>query len=602
MEFALAIIGLGGLYVISNQDSPKKIKNIINTEQLTENYQNMGKKTNYLPNVEIPPENYPVINTKELVDTVQNYPNPNKVTDVYFNQNLYQSKENAGKKVGENMQQTYSLTGEYVDSTNFKHNNMIPFYGGKLKGQIYGVDKAESMLDNMAGTGSQINKKVETAPLFKPEEHVHWANGAPNMSDFYQSRVNPAMRNNNIKPFESETVAPGLNQGYGTEGSGGYNSGMAARESWLPKTVDELRVETNPKLEFSLDGHQGPAQSHINNLGIEGKIEKYRPDTYFIQTQDRWLTTTGLEKATTLRPEQEDRATSRAVTTQSYSGVASNTEKGSRYIPGNFQESKRNVLDTNDIGPSNAANRGPHEDKDNFMKSHTNYVNNRASVSQPDTFRSGFRGAIGAVVAPIMDIFRPTRKEEFSDSIRIYGDAGTTVPQSYILNPADKTPTTVKETTLFTPNSYVGNQTNAAYMVSEQQAIGNQRDTTNVNAYGSAGGAASRYGDVNYEAAYKQHNNDIKSSTNVGRTNQGNTQIFNRYMNVSMSKYDSDRNNNRQWVPGTLGNVNASPEMMGQIRPKQQYDENKIGCERIQPDLLNAFRSNPYTHSLTDSV
>jgi len=596
MELAIPLVALGGLYVISNQ------KKTTNNLEFTENYENMGKPANYLPNLNIPPSNYPVTNNNELGDTVQKYVNPNTATDRYFNQTNYETSENAGKTVGNTIQEIYSLTGNYVDSTNFKHNNMTPFYGGKIKGQVYGVDKAESILDNMNGSGSQNIQKIEQAPLFKPQEHMQWANGAPNMSDFYQSRVNPGMKNSNVKPFESEYVGPGLNHGYGTEGSGGFNSGMESRDSWLPKTVDELRVNTNPKVEYSLNNHQGPATSYIKNLGMEGKIEKYRPDTFFIQTQDRWLTTTGEEKAQALRPIQEDRDTSRAVLSQPYAGVASNNEKTAPYVIGDYQEPKRAVLGVSDVGPSSAANKGGYEDKDRFVKSHTNYVNNRAALRQPDTFRSGFGGAIGAVISPIMDMFRPTRKEEFSDSIRIYGDAGTTVPQSYILNPGDTTATTVKETTLFSPNSYVGNQSNAAYLIAEQQAIANQRDTTNCSSIGSAGGAASRYGDANYEAAYRQTNNDIKSSTNVSRTNQGNTQIFNQSMNVSMSKRDTDRNNNRQWAPNNMGYIQMSPEMYGPVRGGQVYDENKIGCERIQPDLLNAFKNNPYTHSLSSAV
>ena len=42
----------------------------------------------------------------------------------------------------------------------------------------------------------------------------------------------------------------------------------------VTKTVDQLRTETNPKLTFGLEGHQGPAQSVIKNLGIQGKMEK----------------------------------------------------------------------------------------------------------------------------------------------------------------------------------------------------------------------------------------------------------------------------------------------------------------------------------------
>ena len=106
-----------------------------------------------------------------------------------------------------------------------------------------------------------------------------------------------------VKPFESIRVGPGLDKGYTADGSHGFNAGMESRDKWLPKTVDELRIATNPKQEYDLNGLQGPAQSQIKNVGIEGKMEKYRPDTFFINTQDRWLTTTGAEKAGQLVPE-----------------------------------------------------------------------------------------------------------------------------------------------------------------------------------------------------------------------------------------------------------------------------------------------------------
>lgn len=60
-------------------------------------------------------------------------------------------------------------------------------------------------------------------------------------------------------------------------------------------------MATNPKLEYSLANHEGPSYSNVKNVGIEGKIEKYRPDTFYIQTQDRWLTTNGQEKGQMLQ-------------------------------------------------------------------------------------------------------------------------------------------------------------------------------------------------------------------------------------------------------------------------------------------------------------
>ena len=38
----------------------------------------------------------------------------------------------------------------------------------------------------------------------------------------------------------------------------------------------------------------------------------------------------------------------------------------------------------------------------------------------------------------------------------------------------------------------------------------------------------------------------------------------------------------------------------GKVNASQYYDQCK-GCDRIQPDILNAFKENPYTQSLHSS-
>jgi hypothetical protein len=610
MELAIPLLALGGAYIISNDKNdkkPNKYKNNYNNGDNNlkkESFVNMGKpkQNSYLPNTNIKPINYPVENLNKIVETVKTYPNPNVATDKYFNQNLYQTSQVDGVSVSNNIQQVYSLTGDYLDSKEFKHNNMVPFYGAKIKGQLYGANMGETILDNMVGSGSQTIKKIEQAPLFKPEQDMQWAFGTPNMSDFFQSRVNPGMNNANVKPFETENVGPGLGLGYTTKGSGGYNSGMAERDSWLPKTVDELRVSTNPKTEFSLDNHQGPATSSIQNAPYKemiGRVEKNLPDTFFIQTQDRWLTTTGQEKGQALRPIQEIHYTARNDTTQPYMGVA-NADKNASYCAPSFEQSKRNELPKLDVPHSNAAGRGTHEYLDNALKSHTSSLNNRANMRQPDTMRSGFGGAIGAVIAPIMDIFRPTRKSEVACNLRVYGGAGSEVNSGYVLNPNDVTPVTIKETTLYSPNFFVGNQMEGGgYLTNEQQAISNQRDNENCNLYG-AGGNASGY--RSYESDYLQTNNDTKEISIRNRPNQGNMGLLNSNMNVSVGRIDSDRDNTRMWVPTNMPQLPMSKETYGKIRAPQYYDECKIGCDRIQPDILNAFKNNPYTQSLTTSV
>ena len=616
MEIAIPLIALGGMYVVSNQSNENCTKKEIRQKR-QENFTNMGIRSNlatkqsqlfgnYLPNTDIPPQNFPISNINQLVDTVQEYPNPNVATDKYFNQNLYEQKVRSHVPVSKNPQEVYSLTGNYLDSAQFKHNNMVPFNGGKVKGRTYDMNINESVLDNMIGSGSQVIKKIEQAPLFKPEQNMQWAYGMPNQSDFYQSRVNPAMKNNNVKPFDTVMVGPGLDQGYGFNGSNGYNSGMEARDKWLPKTVDQLRVDTNPKLEYELINHEGPANSFIKaapGTQLLGRVEKQRPDTFFINTQDRWLTTTGAEKGETLRPIQEMGILRRNDIPIDYMGPAGSVDIKAATAPENFEPSKRHEALSGGVNHSRATGQGNHTDKDMFLRSHTNYENHRSTVKQPESFRSGFSGAIGAVIAPLMDMLKPTRKDETINNVRVYGDAGTSsMVKGPVYNPQDTTSTTIKETTLYSPNFNINNQKEGIY-VNNYTAPGNtQRDTTSCEYYTAAGGYATGYGDMNYEAAYRQHNNDIKSQTIVNRPNQGGTQIFNQQMHLSTIKSDSDRMDGRvNPAFSRLSGLPPSTNTYGAIRAPQYYNECQM-CDRIQPDILTAFKNNPYTHSLTSSV
>jgi hypothetical protein len=613
MEIAVPLIALGGMYIISNQKNEDCAKKEI--RKITqENFVNMGTRSNlatrqseqfgnYLPNTNIPPQNFPVSNINQLVDNVQKYSNPNVATDKYFNQNLYEQKERQGVSIGKNPQQIFSLTGNYLDSEAFKHNNMIPFNGGKVKGRTYDVNITESVLDNMIGSGSQVIKKIEQAPLFKPEENMQWAYGMPNQSDFYQSRVNPAMKNNNVKPFDTIMVGPGLDKGYGINGSNGYNSGMEARDKWLPKTVDELRVDTNPKLEYELLGHEGPADSIIKTAATTqmiGRVEKQRPDTFFINTQDRWLTTTGASKGETLRPIQEMGVLRRNDIPTEYMGPAGAIEVKAATAPQNYEPSKRHEVLSGNVNHSNAGGKGPSSDIDGFLRSHTNYENHRSTVKQPETMRSGFSGAIGAVIAPLMDILRPTRKDETINNVRVYGDVSN-VSKGPVYNPQDTTPTTIKETTIYSPSFNINNQKEGLYVNNYTSPDLTQRDTTSCEYFTSAGGYATGYGDMNYDAAYRQHNNDIKSQTIYNRPNQGGTQIFNQQMNMHC-RDDCDRFSGRvNPAFSRLSSLPPSVQTYGAINAPQYYNE-CASCDRINPDILSAFKNNPYTHSLTSSV
>ena len=212
----------------------------------------MSARNNSLPNVNpsISPINYP-ISKDESHNNIKRYVNSNQVTDKYYRKEHVSKNveiNNPPNSVGGSTQVQMGLTGNPIVKSEFKHNNMVPFFGAKIKGSTGNHNQAESRLDHMQGSGSQHIRKKEQAPLFKPEKNISWANGMPNMSDFFLSRQNPSQRMANVKPWDEKKVAPGLGLGYTTGGSGsGYNAGVENRQQWLPKNVDQLRTKTNPK-------------------------------------------------------------------------------------------------------------------------------------------------------------------------------------------------------------------------------------------------------------------------------------------------------------------------------------------------------------------
>lgn len=600
MEVLIPVLTLGGL-ALSMKDNKETSNNANNSKNIAttnlikarEGYKNMKP---------LHPETYPNKENKNVAAEGTNYGpynSPNDATARYFDQNYYYQKEIRGEKVGSNINKVYSLTGSYVDENTFTHNNMTPFYGSKTTQQTLDGTVSESILDNMNGNGSQYIKKQEQAPLFKPEDNIHLANGQPNMNDFYQSRVNPSLKFNNMKPFESEQVAPGLNNGYSSNGVGGFNAGMEARDTYMPKSVDQLRVATNPKLEYSLENHQGPAMSNVKNIGMMGKMEQHKPDTFFEQSQDRWLKTTSGIKASRPRAKEEIHDTAR-MHSESYVGVAISRDKGANYIKGKYENSNRIELGSTPIinlkGPDSGFNT------QSVKESHSQYTNNRDLNNKSGTFYgSGFTNVIGAVIAPVTQLLNPTKKQETINNMRVYGNAGTTVQKEQSFNPNDVTPTTIKETTLYAPNTYIQNQSSDAYLVTQHQVVENQRDTTTQPFTGNANGIQGSYAQTSYMSNYNQTNNEKKEQTIEGRTNGGNMKLLNSNIHVNTAKRDNDRNNNRMWAPSNMPQKAMSKEFYGKITEPINNNQQNISVDRMSPDLLNAFKENPYTQSLSST-
>ena len=567
---------------------------------------------------DVPDDNYPH-NTKNT----QSYDNlyaGNAVTDKYYNASVgkrvlsnndqFNNPYNTNVNSGVSSQTTlYSLTGEAINTDNFDHNNMVPF--GKVRGRTADANTRESILDSYSGTGSQKICKEERAPLFAPQPGMQFTNGMPSFTDFYQSRVNPGTQMANVKPWEEIRVAPGLNQGFTSCGSNGFNSGMEARDLWVDRNVDQLRVETNPKLTYSLENHQGPAYSwnvqQPPNAKTYGQVEKFLPDKFFINTPDRWLTTTGLEKAERGRSSELLKDQSRICTTSEYFGGNSNLTGTKEYAPENYEPAKRIKYEGKPV--INVSAKGKNEPmKFEYGRGSTRLNSTNRSTTQPTGFLgTAINGAFKAVVAPIIEAIRPSRKENVVGSIRPYGNVQNTVSAGVIYNPADRTPTTIKETTEslldFNHLNVAPLTEGTGYLVTEQQDVYTQRETTEPEYFGSSGGATNQ-GVVSNLAASNQHNNNNKISKEF--TPAGNMAMFNYNENINIKRVDKN-NTACPWNSGAsagagLGVMPPSVNQLGKMSKTPQYYKESINCERMQPDILDAFKQNPYTQSLHSYV
>lgn len=581
MELAIPIIAFTGLYMASKE--PK------------ENFKNR------LPNTDIPDQNYnyagedkqdPQLleNNTSKLSTLNNYDSNTAYTDKYFQgKNLYP------KTSGNNS--FTSMTGKQVNASYFEHNNMTPYFGSKNRSTILEAESSEGILDTYSGSGTQHINKKEQSPLFSPQDNYQHAYGAPNKNDFYQSRVNPSMRMANTKPFESQMVAPGLGLGANTnQGSGGYNSGMAVRDKWLPKNVDQMRTVNNQRAGgIGLLGHEGPAVSGVQTLGNIGKMEKNRVERTWNMGPERYFTTTGVEKAPPLHAKHIDRYVNRPETSASYTGNAS-TNIPESYQTGEYMDSKHMDLGSMPLGIASATGKHSGTTDDFEKNSKRAYPNNRSLDN--DTYFGAVGSAVSAVVSPLLDELRPSRKENAIGTLRPYQNPHTAVTSSYLFNPADRPNTTIRETT--ESNKYIpginSNQNGGAYQTTAIQPTAQERDTTSISYTGNSSAGAGTKSLRPYDAEYRQRNNDIKSSTIKGHMVPGNMNLYNA--NINMKNKQGEIYNNRQNIHTNGPTQTSHVQQMGDTHHKRLYNSN-VQLDRNNPEILNAFKSNPFTHSLT---
>lgn len=602
------------------------------------------------------------------------------------------------------------LTGQPIKKEGF-HDNMVPFIKNKNQ-QNLNFDAYSNTLGRHTGNDPDYRpRKKEIKSFYDVTPNNSYVYGSPSFTDSVGlDRYVPSQKRQGEKPFQDIRVGPGLAAGYTAEPLGGLNQANA-RDYVLPKSVDELRVLTNPKLTF-----EGRVIAGLKSgqRGLQAKPFKHRPERYYNSNPERGNLSSAV-KASQLREKYYMKPTQKQYQKPYFGGLGqaqlSKPRKEGAYrrstknnymnpIPRNaYREDswtvneEANESGVGDYGKNSYDNRANERDTTQNIMHNINintsmpgkltvydpnditrttikeqtedneYVGQlssikRATVYDPNdvarttikeqdidnNYMGQLKGEIHNTIYDPNDVARTTIKEQNIHNNTPYINMNPQQPRSLrIYDPEDIARTTLKEVTI--DNEHIGFMGNFQALkaggytsTSVDMKNTNRQFTTDWYYQGIADGEtgtgtgrgylAARYEAKNtnrqflndwewegpakysvdrpqsYDDMYNARMNPNKEQIALGREpTQESVKIPSGgdFYNIEHKRLESDQINIRE--PAETFIYSAAPQKnncgLTKVKSKLPEDTNR---ERINPDILNAFRENPYTQSLASSV
>ena len=339
-----------------------------------------------------------------------------------------------------------SLSGNNIDVNNFKHGNMQHFL---TKGITQNVNLDNNSKFNKNFGYNEFNtKKAEVENFFEPTANTSCINGSQNNVNFLLSRTSVTEKQNNYNPIQSIRVAPGLNKGYTSIGSGGFQQADSLLYS-KPKQKEELRPISNQKTSIFEMPIQATKQG-TEQRGVVNPFNKNRPETTYKQDENNWFKGQSVIKKDSNRPEENIKDTTRISSHINYYGPV--------------KDQTLQINDTDDYGKSSILV----------------YDTEKHQISTQETRVANLSSVIKAITAPITDALKISLKEYFIDNPRINGNAVPQAPEKQTTyDPATHIlKTTVKETTIHDGNGGVLTGADETYSALYDTAKTTTKETT----------------------------------------------------------------------------------------------------------------------------
>jgi len=507
---------------------------------------------------------------------------------------------------------TSPLSGQQVASSDFTHNNMVPFFGGRVR-QNVGPQTNSGILDSYTGSGVTQIKKKEVETMFNTAQ-TPFGNpfGLEDSSNFISDRIDLPRSRAGEKPFEPVRVGSGVGEKFGSTGKGGFQQ-MEVNQLMMekmPKT-DDLRVADNPKLTYK--GQVVPGQRFIGNAAENpGEVRKYKPDTFFIdESGERYIGAFAQDaQKEATRPIQVMKYTSRADTSAELIGPAASQEFGESYVTGSYRTPMAQQYGGAGFRNANMTeyftNNTDAPEADYGRSSIEIRPNERNSTSTRTMGLNLAPADTGAVPTHYTDKARPTYRGETIGSIRQTG-----TPVGYAQGaPAltvwsdDVARTTVKETTVNW--NYLGIPSSASapnrLKVYDPDDIAKPTQKGQISAKSEYYGTpmASQQDFTSHESAYNMRTNPTKEKVSQGRTpmsGNGGLAVFTGDIHQTTKKLDADVVNDRANAVNRSMDFNAGVGDIGQVRYRVPLKLDQA-AERNQREIIAAVEGNPLMQSI----
>ena len=318
--------------------------------------------------------------------------------------------------------------------------NLVPHFSKKQIINDYNEQTFAHRMELFSGSSKNFTPKKEILKEnFNPlQKNVNLVNGLQNNTEFLQGYYMPGKEKRNILPFEQQQIGPGLN--LDPSQTSRPDGGSFEEYRPLPKTVDELRSDDNPKITF--EGVMKPGQKGSKGRTI-GKVYKRGPEKTRELKQDDLQKMGGEFKKEKSRDQVILKDTGRKSSDMLIGGAKFQNESESKKTESKFKESSKKENQFVDFTNYKSIIERVKSNLDSYMIP----KNQRDNTSTLNLNPPG-KYSLGVIKFDPHDLAKKTIKETTSSNEQS-GPAKKDVDYVKTYNPNDLLKTTKKETLLF---------------------------------------------------------------------------------------------------------------------------------------------------------